>query len=122
MKPDIINTGFKVSEKQLHKLGLPTEEMPISELIANADIPYLEKEGTDDWNLSPNLLIRDFATEHSHASRVDKADLNYPIYIYKHYGQWIILDGVHRFTKALMLGKKTIGVKIITDKLIKQIL
>lgn len=121
MKPKEIDTGFKIDEKKLHALELPEEKIFVSEIIVNADFCYLEKEGTDDWNLSPNELINNFDTETTHAKRVNSVDLSFPIYIFKHNGNWIILDGVHRFTKAIMNDEKTILVKKVPSKLIKSI-
>lgn len=61
--PDILNTGFKISEKELWGINSPIEEINISELEHNLDIPYLEKENTDDWNLTPRMLIKNFNKE-----------------------------------------------------------
>lgn len=118
MKPKIIDLGFKFNDKDLYGVDLPVEEIPISEIIYNADIPYLEQEGTDDWNLSPNSLIKNWDKEIIHANRVKKVDLSYPIMIYYFKNNWIILDGVHRFTKALMENHKTILVKRVPDSII----
>jgi ParB-like chromosome segregation protein Spo0J len=38
-------------------------------------------------------------------------DLKYPILLYR----GVIMDGKHRFTKALLEGKKTIKAKILTE-------
>ena len=122
MKPKEIDLGFRVDEHKVMRLDLPVEEILISELIHNADICYLEKEGTDDWNLSPNDLSRNFDREITHAKRVKGVDLSYPICIYNFDDQWIILDGVHRFTKAIMDDKKTILVKKVPSKLIDTII
>ena len=121
MKPKAIDIGVKIDEGKLHALDLPIEKIQISEIIHNAEICYLEKEGTDDWNLSPNELINNFNKEISHAKRVNAVDLSFPVYIFKHNGNWIILDGVHRFTKALMQGDKSILVKKVPKELINSI-
>jgi hypothetical protein len=116
MKPKEIDLRFKIDEKKIMQLDLPVEEIDISEIIDNAKIAYLEKEGTDDWNLSPAELLKNWQDEPTHARRVEAADLDFPICIYKFKGRWIILDGVHRFTKALKLGNKEILVKKATEE------
>lgn len=121
MKPKEIDLGFRIDEEKVKALDLPVEEMAMSELMNNADICYLEKEGTDDWNLSPGELVQNFEREKNHAKRVENVDLNYPIAIYKFGGQWIIIDGVHRFAKALMQGLKKIKVKKIPEELINSL-
>ncbi|KKQ89885.1 MAG: hypothetical protein UT11_C0017G0013 [Berkelbacteria bacterium GW2011_GWA2_38_9] len=45
---------------------------------------------------------------------------NFPIEIYFHKDRWIILDGVHRFTKVIKLGHKTIKVRKVSDKIAQQ--
>ncbi|MEA1909580.1 MAG: hypothetical protein U9M89_00930 [Patescibacteria group bacterium] len=118
MKPKEIDLGFKVYESDLYKLDLSAERMGMSELMVNADIPYLEQEDTDDWNLSPSQLIKNWDREITHSARVEAADLDYPIMIYFFRGEWIILDGVHRFTKALMEGREFIMVKKVSDGIV----
>lgn len=119
--PEILNIGFKIDEPKLWAIDIPIEEIDISEINHNLDIPYLEKEGTDDWNLSPRMLIENFDKEVSHAKQVERADLKYPIEIYQHQGKWIILDGVHRFTKAIRLGHKTIKVRRVSEEIANKV-
>ena len=122
MKPEAIDLGFKIKESDLYKLDLPVEEISISEIMHNADIAYLEKEGTDDWNLSPRELIKNWDREITHSARVKDVDLSYPIMIYYFKNKWIILDGVHRFTKAILDGNKTILVKKVSNDIIENLL
>lgn len=121
MRPKEIDLGFKISEKKLMNLDLPVEEISLASLMVNAEICYLEKEGTDDWNLSPAELIRNFDQELTHARRVESVDLSFPIVIYYFRDQWIILDGVHRFTKALMQNIPTIKVKKLSESMLIEI-
>ena len=115
--PEILNIGFKIDEPKLWAMNIPIEEINISEIDYNLDIPYLEQMGTDDWNLSPRMLIENFDKEKFHAKQTEKADLNYPIEIYNHQGKWIILDGVHRFTKAVRIGEKTVKVRKVSHEI-----
>jgi hypothetical protein len=115
--PIILDIGFKTDEPKLRKINLPIEEISISEIENNMDIHYREKEGTDDWNLTPRMCIENFGKEVWHAKKVLEADLEYPIELYFHKGEWIILDGVHRFTKAIYLGHTTIKVRKIPENI-----
>jgi hypothetical protein len=114
--PKILDIGFHADEPILWATDIPVEEIPISEIEYNLDIPYLEKEGTEDWNLTPRMLIENFDKELFHAKKINDADLQYPIEIYLHKGKWIILDGVHRYTKAVKLGHKTIKVRRVSEE------
>lgn len=119
--PEILDTGFKVDEPKLWAIDIPVEEVAVSEIEYNLDIPYLEQEGTDDWNLTPRMLLENFDKEVTHAKRVLEVDMQYPIDIYFHNDKWIILDGVHRFTKAVRLGFKTIKVRRVSSEIAKLI-
>lgn len=113
--PDILNYWFKIDEPKLWAITtIPVEEIFIADIEYNMDIPYLEKEGSDDWNLTPRMLIEDFANQPSHAWAVNRADTTYPIELYLHQDKWIILDWVHRFTKTVMQWHKTIKVRKIS--------
>lgn len=113
--PEILNIGFKTDEPKLRKVKLPIEEIAISDIENNMDISYREQEGTDDWNLTPRMCLENFEKEIWHAKKILEADLQYPIELYFHKEQWIILDGVHRFTKAMYLGHTTIKVRKICE-------
>lgn len=119
--PDILNTWFIIDEAKLWEIELPIEEINISEIKYNLDIFYLEQEWTDDWNLSPRMLIDNFDKEIFHAEKVNKANLDYPIEIYFHKNKRIILDGVHRFTKTVLLWLKTIKVRKVPYNIIQRV-
>ena len=119
-QPDILNLGFKIHEPMVWAAEVPVEEIEISQIDYNIDIPYLEQQGTDDWNLTPRMLIENFDQETDHARKTEMANLKYPIELYFHQGKWIILDGVHRFTKAVRQGNKTIKVRKIPPEVALQ--
>jgi len=118
--PDILNTGFKTDEPKLWATDILVEKIKISEIENNLDILYLEKEDTHDWNMSPRMLIDNFSREKFHAKKIDEVDLKFPLDIYFHKGQWIILDGVHRFTKAVLLGHDEILVRKVSEEIAQQ--
>ena len=63
------------------------------------------------------MLINNFETECHHAKKVKEVDAKYPIEIYLFKGKWIILDGVHRYTKLVMSGEKTIRVRRVSQEI-----
>lgn len=112
--PSEINKGFSINEKLLWALDIPVTEMTFKELSHNLDIAYLDREGTDDWNLTPRQLLAEIQHEKTHAKRVFDAKIDYPLDIYRHKGKWIILDGVHRFTLIAKLGLTTVRVRKVS--------
>lgn len=113
--PKILDIWFKTDESKLRKVNLPIEEITISEIEYNMDIPYREQEGTDDRNLTPRMCIENFDKEIWHAKKVVEADLQYPIELYFHQEKRIILDWVHRFTKAIREWHTTIQVRKVPE-------
>lgn len=118
--PAEINTGFKIEEELLWKEEIPVEEIPLEDLAHNLNILYLESIGTDDWNMSPRMLLENFEREIPHATKVNNADMSYPIELYFFKGQWIILDGVHRYTKAHLLKQQSIRVRRVSDEVMQR--
>ena len=56
------------------------------------------------------------------SSRVKKADKNVPILIGKMGKKWVVYDGVHRLTRAVEEGDKTIPVKKVPAYILKKCL
>lgn len=59
-----------------------------------------------------------------HMARIENANLRYPLVViedeFDKYG--VILDGNHRFAKAVILGKKSVNIQVIEkDELIKHL-
>ncbi|MFH1670151.1 MAG: hypothetical protein ABIA92_01035 [Patescibacteria group bacterium] len=121
-RPDEIDFGFTHDDKKLWDLNIPTEEISIDELEHNLDIAYLEKDGTNDWNLTLQELIDAPEQQPEHYAVIKHVDMQFPIEIYFFKGSWKILDGTHRYCRAVMEGMKTIFVRKIPDNMIPQIL
>ena len=116
--PPEINLWFWINEEILRWIDRPIEEISIDELSFNLYIPYLESLWTDDWNLTPQMLIDNFKYETQHANKVKNADIKYPIEIYFFKNKRIILDWVHRFTKIMMSWAKKIQVRKISEEIL----
>ncbi len=116
-----ITPDFDWDSKKIWALDLPIQEMKIDDLIWHFDYPFWEKEGTDDWNLTPLELIKNPEAEPSHYRKIQEADLSFPIEVIEYKGRYRILDGIHRLVKAYMQGQKTIQVRIIPEDKFKEI-
>lgn len=96
--------GFDIylDTSKLRDVSLEVEQICIDELTWCFDIPVWEKDGTDDWNLTPREVIEGKPDTSEHLRRVHDADLKYPILIIRHKDKWVILDGIHRLVKAYL--------------------
>lgn len=116
-RPKILeDAGFDiyVDTTKLRDLPLPIEQIKIEDLSWCFDFPVWEKDGTDDWNLTPGEVIRNEVGTTEHRKRVEEVSLDYPIVVIMHKGKYVILDGIHRLVKAYELGNLTIDAKVVT--------
>jgi hypothetical protein len=111
----LIDVGLSmfVDTVKLRKLPLPIVAIPIADLLWHFDMPVWEKDGTDDWNLTPWEVIRNEEGSRGHRARVSGVDTNFPIILTEYNSRRVILDGVHRLVKAYERGDTTILAKVI---------
>ena len=123
-RPQIIrDTGFEFDwdDKKVWALPIKAEQMPIGEFLWALDIPVWEKEGTDDWNLTPREALENLERESNHAKKIANSDLQYPIDIMWNKGRWTLLDGYHRLARAHQLEQKTVQIRKIPREYIPEI-
>ncbi len=102
-----------VDTVKLRELALPVVDIDIKDLIWQFNMPVWEKDGTDDWNLTPWQVIRKEEGTTVHQKCIEEADLTFPIILTEYNSRLVALDGVHRIVKAYMLGEEKIKAKII---------
>lgn len=123
--PEIIErVGFDFSwdEKKVWRLDLPTEEMPIEELVWHLDIPFLWSEPDGFYDLKPRDVISNPKKYPEEYQRTLRADAGYPIDIMRWRGKWLILDGLHRLMKEFIDQKAVVIVRKVPESAIPFIL
>lgn len=118
----LIDAGYEMycDAVKLRELDLPVIDFEIDKLIWNFDLPLWEKDGTDDWNLTPWNVISKIEGSNEHQKRVERADLQFPILLLNKNEKWLVIDGVHRLVKAFQANHKTIKAKVYTLKQVEQ--
>lgn len=94
----------------LWALDLPARPFPIDRLLWHLDVPVWALDG-QKYALTPRQVLRSpfrYAREYQ---RVRAASLVFPIEITRLKGRWLILDGVHRLTRAHEDGLEEIMVR-----------
>ncbi len=119
---DSIGFDFDWDEKKVWALDLPVTEMDTKELLWHFEVPFWEKDDTDDWNLSPRDVIDGSPGSKQHRQRVDESNLEFPIDIMENNGRWLILDGLHRLVRLYELGQEKIKIRIVPRSKIPEIL
>ena len=91
------------NRERLWSLDGPLRRIRLDELRWHLALPWWRHDGA--WfQLTPrDVRARPFAYP-EHAGRVVRADLSYPLHVVRRRDRWLILDGIHRLTKAAMLG------------------
>lgn len=102
-----------VDTVKLRELPLPIISVSLEKLIWHFDMPVWEKDGTDDWNLTPWEVIQKKEDATVHQKRTEDADTSFPIIVTKYKDQLVVLDGIHRLAKTYIQGQKTIRAKVI---------
>ncbi|MBP6859264.1 MAG: hypothetical protein KBC69_01395 [Candidatus Magasanikbacteria bacterium] len=118
----LTDAGYEIycDTVKLRELDLPIVDFDIDKLIWNFDLPLWEKDGTDDWNLTPWDVINKVEGSSIHQERVKQADLQFPILLLNKNDKWLVIDGVHRLVKAFQAQQKTIRAKVYTLELVEK--
>jgi hypothetical protein len=128
-KPQIIRDvgiGVAWDPKKVWGLNEPVTEMEIEDLIWHFDIPFWDKGGKrefnlTEFNLTPWEVIKNPEKEQIHFRKIQDADISHPIDIIENKGQWRILDGLHRLAQLYLKGHKMIKVRKIPRSRIPEI-
>src|SRR5215469_1244303 len=103
---------------RLHALELPVKTLPVSALAVHLTLPYW-RLGDEPFQLTPRDVMNDPARYVEQYRRTWQADLTYPIILCDRAGKPpMILDGVHRLLKAVLLGQTTIVARVFTLDLV----
>lgn len=112
-----IGLGRMVNEQKLRELQLPVQEIAMEELLWQFGIPFWEKDGTHDWNLTLWDVINSVEGSAGHRKRVEGVDLSCPIYVMRNnQGHFVVLDGTHRLVKAYLQGQHKIKAYVVPQE------
>lgn len=111
-------SSFWRDNEKLWALEVPVEDMNASELVWMLDVPFWED---DEGNivLTPRGVMDNLERYPKHRDRMAQSDTSYPLDIMKNKkGEWLTLDGLHRFAKLVLDGATTVRVRKIPPELI----
>jgi len=111
---------FENDPKKIWVLELPVVTIPIDRLMWHLEIPFWSSEN-GFYDLSPRELLIHPELSAFHYQKVMNADLSYPIDYTFYKGRDKIIDGLHRLTRATVLGLKEIKVRSVPLELIIKI-
>lgn len=107
-----VGFDFSWNEEDVWRLDYPIEEMDISILEWNLDIPFWDGEN-GSYCLTPNEVLENKEKYIDEYNRTMNADISYPIDIMENKGRYPILDGMHRLLKCKILNYDKVKVRVI---------
>lgn len=112
---------FHWDKNKLWALDIPIEDMDVSFLEWQLDLPFWAHDGKK-YNLHPRYVLKKIDSYPDHKDRILNADIQYPIDIMENQnGNLEILDGVHRLVRLMLEGNTKIKVRKIPRKFISLI-
>jgi hypothetical protein len=99
----------------LWALDLPATPFPVARLLWHLDVPLWPLDNVP-YVLTPRQVLRAPFRYAQEYRRVREANLVFPIEITRLNGRWLILDGVHRLTRAHEDGSDTILVRKVPHR------
>ncbi len=116
-----VSFDFRWDSKKVWQLNIPTIDLEIDKLLWHFDIPFWERSGTDDYNLTPWEVIKNAPGTEEHRQKIILANTLYPIDIMENKARLLILDGLHRLVKLYEAGEKVVKVRVVPREYIPHI-
>ena len=91
-------------------LDLPVRPMPVTDLIWHLDVPIWPHDG-QPYAITPAQVMAAPDKHTVEFARIIRADLGFPIDVIRHKDRWMILDGVHRLSRAVTSGMNLVSVR-----------
>ncbi|MBL4812583.1 MAG: hypothetical protein JKX69_09580 [Rhodobacteraceae bacterium] len=114
--PDLINRYWYALDwdvEQLWQLDLPTCSLPIADLDWHMDAPVWPDAQGRGYTVTPRQVMSRRAENAKEFARIMRADLAFPIEVYQLDRRRLILDGIHRLSKAILLGRSHIDARFV---------
>lgn len=108
-----VGLNMFVDTIKLRELPLSVIDVNIEKLLWHFDMPVWSKDGTDNWNLTPQGVIDRVPGSLVHQKRIAEADATFPILLTEYRSKLVILDGIHRLVKVYQNGGTTVKAKLI---------
>jgi hypothetical protein len=121
--PEIIAVGFDFPRdiEKIWRLDLPVEEIPIADLAWQLELPWFWTEDKP-FSIKPQSVINNPEEYTYRIERIMDVDLSCPIDIMYWKDNWLILDGLHRLCKAILMEQTKISVHKVPQELIPRII
>ncbi|MGR3662062.1 MAG: hypothetical protein ACU0CA_12885 [Paracoccaceae bacterium] len=100
-------------------LELPVDEISVDKLVWQMDVPVWPDAAGAPYTVTPNQVLQNIGQNRREYERVLKADLRYPIEVFRIKQRLMILDGIHRLARTIMLGSRKISVRFVPENAVQ---
>jgi len=105
----------------LWALDLPVFEIPMKHLEWHLDAPVWPNEAGEGYRVSPRQVVENARENPTEFARIQSADLGFPIEVLERKNRWMILDGIHRLTKAYLMGQAQIRARKVPQSAVQRL-
>ena len=107
--------------ESLWAMDLQTVSLPIGALLWHLDVPVWPNEAGQTYCVTPREVIENVAKNKEEYRRIIEADLGYPIEVLALDRRLMILDGIHRLTKAHLEGRTEISARLVPHSAVQKL-
>lgn len=101
--------ALRWTDDLLQRLELPVHDVPIRDLEVQLDRAYWATRPPERlFDLTPREVLDGQVPHPAHASRIDGADLRWPLRLLAVHDDVLVLDGLHRLARAHRAGVATL--------------
>ncbi len=103
------------------KLNLPIVTVPICDLAWHLDVPIWSNAAGVPYRVTPREVIAYPERAPAERRRIFDASMKFPLDLYRNRGRLMILDGVHRFTKAWIEERPSLAARFVPESAVIQL-
>ncbi|MCR4313830.1 MAG: hypothetical protein NUV84_01110 [Candidatus Uhrbacteria bacterium] len=109
---------FRIDVQKVWKLQVPTEVVPIEDLLWILDVPFWANEN-DNITVTANDVLKNPDAYPEHRDRIQNADTSFPLDLMQNKnGRWMTISGLHRLAQLVMHKRPTARVRKIPPEMV----
>jgi len=102
-------------------LDLPVHTSAMAPLLWHMNVPVWPDANGFGYRVTPAQVIGNKQEHKREMLRIEQSDLSFPIDIFPHGRRLMILDGIHRLAKAVLLAKVEMSVRYVPESAVRRL-
>ena len=123
-RPEIIERYWYAIDwdvPSLWALDLPVVHLSMDDLIWHLDVPVWPDEAGQGYQVTPRQVYENKMENPTEFARIMAADLSFPIEVLALERRLMILDGIHRLTKAHLEGRAEVSARMVPPSAVQKL-